>query len=172
MAERPGARPAGMYYFNLLPTWEKVSPGEMVDPAKTADARQWQLKGFTNSDCLAALRQGYDPADKDECEWPVEIRLTNKGQPYANSPAAGTDDFVALLDYIWQSAGRTVDAILDGDFAVRPYKAGREMPCPYCPFDAVCRFSLEFNPYRTIQRCGSTKKALEMIGTWPNDATS
>ncbi len=160
-----------MYYFNLLPTWQKVAPGDLVDPAKTADARQWQLKGFTNSDCLAAFRQGYDEAGASDGEWPMEIRLTNKGQPYATSPAADTGDFLRLLEFIWQQAGATVDAILDGDFAVRPYKAGREMPCPYCPFDAVCRFSPEFNPYRTIRRCSNTRQALEMMGTWANDDT-
>lgn len=151
--------PGGMYYFNLLPTWQKVSPGELVDPAVTADNRPWQLKGFTNSDCLSAFHND----DDQNNNWPVEVRLKKDGTPDARSAAAGTEDFRRIIDYVWQSLGQTVDRIAEGEFPATPYKAGKEMPCPFCAFGEVCRFSPQFNQCRTIARSGSVKKCLEII---------
>lgn len=149
------AKPAGMYYFNILPDWQKVQPGELLDPPTPADGKQWQLKGFTNSDCLGAFRDG-----QAEDPWPMEIRLKNTGEPYANTPAASTEDFQRFVDHVWQEMGKTVDNILDGQFDIRPYEMGQDIACNHCVYDDLCRFAPEFNKRRVIERCGSTKQIL------------
>jgi ATP-dependent helicase/nuclease subunit B len=169
--DRPGggeAVPGGMYYFNLLPTWEKVAPGDLIDPARGQDLKQWQLAGLTNKECLPAFRQ--DHADGQQ--WPINVYESSPGKIHGSAPAVDSAEFRTVIEQVWRSLGETVDGILDGDFAVQPYKAGREMPCPYCLFDTVCRFGPEFNHYRTIVRRGSVKRTLETLGPWQDKATS
>jgi ATP-dependent helicase/nuclease subunit B len=155
------AAPAGMYYFNILPEWEKVGPSELLDGPKAPEGKQWQLKGFTNADWLGAFRN--DSEGDSEGQWPMEIRLTNKGEPYANTPAARTEDFGRFVDGVWAELGKTVDNILDGQFDIRPYRMGQEIACTYCVYDDVCRFAPEFNRYREIERCGSVRQLLARI---------
>jgi ATP-dependent helicase/nuclease subunit B len=151
----------GMYYFNILPDWQKVGPDELRQPDTPAGGKQWQLKGLTNSDWLKAFRDGRDPADEQDGAWPVEMRVTRNGEPHANAPAARTADFQKLIDCVWEELGRMVDEILDGHFDVRPYKMGEETACAFCPYDDVCRFAPEFNPYRAIERRGSMREWMQ-----------
>lgn len=160
----------GMYYFNLLPTWEKVAPEEMLAAGNreqgtgdsqqqqgTEGSKQWQLKGFTNTDWLGAFGDGKDD------RWPMEMRLTSKGVPYANVPAGDTAALQKAMDHIWQEMATTVDRIVDGDFVINPYRMGQEVACNHCPFDGLCRFAPTFNKYREVERCG-TRQLLERLG--------
>ena len=171
----------GMYYFNLLPTWEKVAPEEMLtagnrQPQGTGDrgqgtagnnsgdsqqqgmagSKQWQLKGFTNTDWLGAFGDGQDG------RWPMEMSLKKDGQPGARVPAGSTAELQKAMDRIWQEMATTVDRIVDGDFVINPYRMGQEVACNHCPFDGLCRFAPEFNKYREVEKCG-TRQLLERL---------
>lgn len=155
----PAAIPGGMYYFNLLPTWEKVTPGDLIDRTKTPDGKMWQLRGLTNSDCLPSFYEG-----GSDDGWPVPMKFRKDGQLTAASPAASTADFYKIIDHVWKSLGETVDQILDGQFPIIPYKSGSEMPCNYCPYDTLCRFDPRFNGTRPIAR-SNLKRCLEIVNS-------
>jgi ATP-dependent helicase/nuclease subunit B len=161
----------GMYYFNLLPTWEKVAPEEMLrtttadketgrqrdkEQQQGVDSKQWQLKGFTNTDWLGAFGDGQDG------RWPMEMSLKKDGQPGARVPAGSTVELQKAMDHIWQEMATTVDRIVDGDFVINPYRMGQEVACNHCPFDGLCRFAPEFNKYREVERCG-TRQLLDRL---------
>jgi ATP-dependent helicase/nuclease subunit B len=93
----------------------------------------------------------------------MEMRLTSKGQPYANVPAGNTAQLQKAMDCVWGEMGGMVDRIVDGDFVIQPYRMGQDVACNRCPFDAVCRFGPEFNRYRDIEKCG-TRELLERMG--------
>ena len=170
------AIPGGMYYFNILPDWQKVQPGELLAPPTTdtetrrqeegeppqgtASSKQWKLKGFTNMDWLETFGDRGDGGSR----LPVEMRLTTKGEPYANVAAGNTADFQKVIDGVWRELGKVVDDILDGQFEIKPYKMGQDIACTHCVYNDLCRFAPEFNRFRMIERCG-TKQLLGRLGT-------
>ncbi len=158
--EGGAAAPAGMYYFNLLPEWEKVAPHELLDPAKGQDEKVWQAEGVHEFGLAGGVwgwpGRGRSVADRNVLEqgWPPERR----------TPAGDSAEFHNLVEHVWRQMGETVDRILDGEFDIQPYRMGQQIACTYCVYDDVCRFGPPLNRYREVERCG-TRDLLERLNS-------
>jgi len=161
--------PAGMFYFNILPEWQKVDPAAFAAETDTHNLRSWQLQGLVNKDeeTLAAFNEDFaaDQARDAHTDqpWPIKISLTSRGRVDARSQAATGEQFDRLIRRVWTDLGKLADAILDGVIEVKPYRAGSETPCAYCPYVAVCRFDPRINGFRPVDTSVRISKLHEIL---------
>ena len=55
------------------------------------------------------------------------------------SDAAGSTEFAALLRHVERRIGELADQIMAGRIDIRPYRMGKQTPCPRCEFRSLCR---------------------------------
>lgn len=91
---------------------------------------------------------------------------TNKeGSPYSNygnSGALKPEDFAALLDYTVQCVCRLAGDLSGGKIAITPYRLGKQSPCSWCDYRALCRFDWQVNDYNILESCGKEEALAKM----------
>jgi ATP-dependent helicase/nuclease subunit B len=70
--------------------------------------------------------------------------------------------FRKLLDFVRDKLAELGNAVLDGQIAISPYRMGKQTPCGWCDYRAVCRMDPLINDYRRVIT-GRREKMLEHI---------
>jgi ATP-dependent helicase/nuclease subunit B len=91
---------------------------------------------------------------------------TNKdGDPYGNygnSGALSREDFAALLDHTVACVCRLAGELAGGKIAITPYRLGKQSPCSWCDYRALCRFDWQVNDYHILESCGKEDALAKM----------
>jgi ATP-dependent helicase/nuclease subunit B len=137
--------PAGVFYVNLRGSFSRAKSridaatenGSGGDPA-------YQHEGRFDLEALPQLdSQGAAGGAKSG---QFNYRLTNKGEPYKNSPSImRPEEFASLLDRMGAS-------IYHGDIQVDPYLNGGKTPCEWCDYASICRIDPWLHRYRVLRR--------------------
>lgn len=70
----------------------------------------------------------------------MPVAYNRDGISVKRSSIISPDDFAWLSVFVKERQKKLADRIFKGDIAVDPYVYGKDSPCTYCGFRAVCRF--------------------------------
>ena len=117
-----------------------------------------QLEGdFADGGHLVPHKSGVFAAhltkDKDEDGQPV---------PAKSGDVVRQEEFTALLDHARGQVRELADCVLDGDIAVRPFRAGTRSPCSVCDYASVCRFDPRSDDYKFLDAM-SRQEVLQQV---------
>jgi len=77
---------------------------------------------------------------------------------YAYSAIATREQLHLLQEHTEKIIIQTGENILDGNFAIRPYKYGKKQGCDYCIYDNICRFSTQSDAeYNTLSKISNAE---------------
>jgi len=136
--------PAGAFYVSLR---GKSTSGETRNEI-LGDANAKKLAYQHNGRFDAAVLPQLDRiAAKDQFKY----RLTSAGELYANSTEAlSHQSFDELLESVESQLTAIGRKIYSGEASVDPYRKGRETPCEFCDYRAVCRIDPWTHIYRVL----------------------
>ena len=82
----------------------------------------------------------------------IPVAIRRDGSFYKNSSIATEEQFDILRRHLCRVIKKIGDGIILGNVKIQPYIKGRNTPCNYCKYDAICKFDklLEENTYRVI----------------------
>jgi ATP-dependent helicase/nuclease subunit B len=154
-------RPVGAFYVPLESAQISVShPDDAVgaDESLPAPLKPRGVMDFGVVEHLdRELESGWSPA------YGV-FRSRNGELGYArNSDAYAKPELDRITAYARRKIGELADRILDGDVAVKPYRAGTRMPCTFCDFRPVCRFDHDVDEPDEIDAI-EREEALDLMG--------
>lgn len=130
--------PLAAFYVHLSRGLRSVGhPSDAEDPSTTEFVLGDPMSGLFREDGVSLLDTGLPDAGAARA---FKYALKQDGEPTANSDCATREEFDAVLKYVRAKIADLADRIIDGDIAVRPYRMGKQTPCPNCEFRAVCRF--------------------------------
>lgn len=148
LAGRP-IRPIGAFYVPLVSMRRLVShPSDASDIGESIQA-SLKPRGMLEFEAAGQLDRTLEPGRGSDA---YAVKLNVDGAlGYAKwSDAYPAADLARVMAFARHKIGELADAILDGDIAVRPYRAGTQMPCAYCEFRSVCRFDFDVNEVREV----------------------
>ncbi|MBA1336294.1 MAG: ATP-dependent helicase/nuclease AddAB, subunit B [Firmicutes bacterium] len=142
--------PGGILYFRIDDPMVKDGNGMRDEEIEEAVMKQLRMKGLVLAD--VNLIKGMDRnIEGDSLIIPVRL---NKGEELGSrSSAATAEQFSALRKHVKKLLADTVDEILRGNVAIKPYRKNRSTPCKYCSFTSICQFDPRFrgNSYRQLR---------------------
>ena len=141
--------PVAAFYARLLRSCEPVDhqddAPDQNDPAFHLRAKP---RGIFNAQHL-----GHIDAQLETGPSEVVQAFVNKDGNFGRidqSDVADSAAFASLLNYVRRRIGELADRIIAGEIEVKPYRIGRETPCPNCEFRSVCRFDPGINTYLNL----------------------
>ncbi|MBN1492054.1 MAG: exodeoxyribonuclease V subunit gamma, partial [Phycisphaerae bacterium] len=160
LAGRP-IQPVGAFYVPLASIREPVThPLDASEPERGIETKV-KPRGLFNVQHTREFDRDLAAGAKSTA-YNVAIKRDG-GVAYADrSDAYDAGQMAQLIDFARLKIGELADRILDGDVAVRPYRAGTQMPCTFCDFREVCRFDHDTDRPRDIHGIGRTD-ALEQM---------
>lgn len=143
------ARPAGILYFPVKDPLVKSTGPLTPDQAEREILRQLKMSGFVVAEPAVVRCMDKEINGRSEL---IAVGLKKDGTFYKDAPVLTDAQFAALFTHLEKIFAATGEDIISGQVAIRPYKMGRDTPCTYCPYHAVCRFdrSRPENRYRLI----------------------
>ncbi|MBU6409288.1 MAG: PD-(D/E)XK nuclease family protein, partial [Verrucomicrobia bacterium] len=138
--------PAGVFYVNLRGESESAkSRDEALGQADAARRTMWRHTGRFDAAALPKMDS------KGACDQ-FNYRLTGSGKLHGGSheamPRAG---FGQLLESVEARLREFGDAIYSGAASVDPYRKGRQTPCEFCDYAAVCRIDPWTHAFRVLR---------------------
>jgi len=142
----PSLIPAGAFYVNLRGQYERgTTRDEALADADTARKRAYRHTGRFDAGALARL-------DHARAADQFDYRLNKDGTLRSNSAEALPGaELQKLLDAVEAQLRNMGRAIFSGAMPVAPYRKGRETPCEFCDYRAICRIDPWTHRYRILQ---------------------
>jgi len=142
----PSLIPAGAFYVNLRGQYERgTTRDEALADADTARKRAYRHTGRFDAGALARL-------DHARAADQFNYRLNKDGTLRSNSAEALPGaELQKLLDAVEAQLRNMGRAIFSGAMPVAPYRKGRETPCEFCDYRAICRIDPWTHRYRILQ---------------------
>jgi ATP-dependent helicase/nuclease subunit B len=137
--------PAGVFYVNLRGQYESGGTrDEALADAAAARKRAYRHAGRFDASALSKL-------DRINATDQFNYRLNKDGSVRSNSvEALPRAEFEALLGRVETQLQEMGRAIYSGAARVDPYRKGRETPCEFCDYRAVCRIDPWTHQYRVL----------------------
>ncbi|MCK5564213.1 MAG: exodeoxyribonuclease V subunit gamma [Planctomycetes bacterium] len=91
----------------------------------------------------------------------------SKDGPYGNYRTSGALRPGSLEDVLAFTTKRVIGLakqILGDTIKVSPYRLGKNSPCGYCDYRAVCRFDWQVNSYNVLTKLDSKEQVLDQMG--------
>ncbi len=145
IAGRP-VEPSGAFYATLLDEVRRLDGPPESPPEEVERYRELRPRGVFDYDDRSAFDAELEhPSTISQV---VSARVKKDGSPshLNQTDVAEHAAFGALLRHVRRRIGELCDRMVDGVVTVEPYRIGQEIPCTYCPYQAVCRF--EFDAHR------------------------
>lgn len=144
-------QPAGvLYYFLKNPS---LSGQVLISPEEVNKQLNGKLKmpGWTLAD--PEVVRLMDSSIETRSEF-LKLALKKDDTFYSSCQAyiKTAEEFGLLLKHVENLLVETANNIMAGDIAISPYNLGRQEPCGYCKYQAVCQFDciLPENDYRKL----------------------
>jgi ATP-dependent helicase/nuclease subunit B len=138
--------PTGVFYVNLRGQYESGGTrDEALADAAGARKRAYRHTGRFDASALSRL-------DRTNAADQFNYKLNKDGGVRSNSvEALPRAEFEALLDHVGAQLKEMGRAIFSGAAQVDPYRKGRETPCEFCDYRAVCRIDPWTHRYRVLR---------------------
>ncbi len=153
--------PAAALYVRLLRSIESVT-----DPAEAPvpETPEFHAKNAPRGIINAKFADDLDASFSSTSESLIYCMKKKKDGTLSasGSDAVDTEQFEALIAFVYDKIGELADQIIAGNIDISPYLIGNESPCPRCDFKRVCRFDHLINGYKVLEKMSRTQ-ALEMI---------
>ncbi len=155
--------PVAAFYAQLLRSLEAVEhPEDATDPGDPLFALKIKPRGIFDGRYIRSLDS---ELEKGKSQVVGAYVKADEDFGYRDSSDVTTaEEFAALLRFVEKKIALLADQISDGNIAVRPYRIGRQSPCPQCEFRAVCRFDVgvnQYNPLAAMKRTAVLAQVLE-----------
>jgi ATP-dependent helicase/nuclease subunit B len=148
--------PTGSFYLPLVAGLPRVDHPSEADKAGFNPHAEMRPAGVFDFDWIDSL----DP----ECTDGTRSRTIRAGKlkdgKLANanrSDAVASGQLPLLLDHVRSKLTSLAEAWLSGDVAVRPAHLGKDLPCTYCDYRAVCRFEHATRETNALVRMTNTE---------------
>ncbi len=142
----PDVTPVGVFYVNLRGQYERGrTRDEVLADIDTARKHAYRHTGRFAADALSRL-------DRVRAADQFNYRLNQDGKLRAGSvEALPRVEFETLLYRVETQLREMGRAIFSGAARVDPYRKGRETPCEFCDYRAVCRIDPWTHSYRVLR---------------------
>jgi ATP-dependent helicase/nuclease subunit B len=138
--------PAGVFYVNLRGEYKGGGTRTEI-LADAADARRKAYRHTGRFDAGVL-----DKLDRVKAKDQFSYQLKNNGELYANSiEAMPRAEFEKLLDGVEIQLRAMGERIFSGAAQVDPYRKGKQTPCEFCDYQAVCRIDNWTHQYRVLR---------------------
>jgi ATP-dependent helicase/nuclease subunit B len=138
--------PAGVFYANLRGQFESGgSRDEILADADEARRNAYRHTGRFDAGALEKLDR---PGAADQFNY---HRNKDGSLRKGSVEALPRVEFEALLDRVEIQLRESGRAIFSGEAKVNPYRKGRETPCEFCDYRAVCRIDPWTHQYRVLR---------------------
>ncbi|MCL2121711.1 MAG: PD-(D/E)XK nuclease family protein [Clostridiales bacterium] len=139
LASLSGAKPAGMFYFQvhdpLLPASNAIEAGD----AEWRTNKRLKVRAFRGY--LLKDRQVAELMDRNfERSLYLPVSTVSSGAFGRNAKLLSEEEFGLLGRYSRTVLNRAGQRIMEGDIALTPYLSGKRSACDYCLYRSVCRF--------------------------------
>ena len=159
---------AGVFYFKIRPPMIKIDKETDGATIKSLIQQHFALKGITLNN-LSIIRAMDNEAD--DSSFIGNVTINKNGNLRKNDSLIDAETFRALLDKTNTHIKDLSKRILDADISITPYYYDhKEIPCTWCDFKSLCKFSEEFgsNCYRSVRK----RKADEIYEQLRNEYTA
>ena len=140
--------PAGAFYVSLRGKFESGATRNEI--LADAEARKTAYKHSGRFD--ASRLRTFDHRENVSQGDQFNFRLNKAGELPSNSaeaiPQAG---FTGLIDQVEEQLQSLGEQIFSGAAAVDPYRKGKQTPCEYCDYRAICRIDEWAHEYRSLR---------------------
>ena len=146
IADPPPQPAAGLYVKLLRGLTKSADPADEPRPGEETFDLRCKPRGVIDYDALPLLDSGFanESADAERHQMHrsdgFNAQTKKDGDPYAKCDVLESEAFDDLLMFVRRQVRELADAVLDGEVRPRPYKRGRQTPCPACDYASVCRF--------------------------------
>ena len=142
--------PGGILYFKIDDPIISTDSDMPQDQVEKEIIKRLRMMGLVLSD-VKVVRE----MDRDIKGWSIIIpaSINSKGGLDLRSSAATFEQFEALRDHVKKEIVKICEEMLKGNISIAPYKKGKDIPCSFCSFKAICRFDRNtYNTYRIIDK--------------------
>ena len=140
--------PAGAFYVSLQGKFESGATRDEILGDIGAKALAYRHNGRFDASKLRQFDRRSDASKGDQ----FNFRLNKDGSLPSNSPEAlPRERFEALMDAVEAKLRELGEAIFSGAATVDPYRKGKQTPCEYCDYRAVCRIDEWTHSFRVIR---------------------
>lgn len=155
MQDKPGAKPAGMLYFNIREPMVSASAPMTKEEADAAVLERMKLDGLVLNDEEIVREMDKNYADGSAF---LPVKVNKSGQIRVNSSMATMQQFQVLSSHVKRTLRQIGDGIAGGKIDIRPYRSGELSPCTYCAYKPVCKFDVS-RPGNGYRACEKVKMA-------------
>ena len=154
--------PVAAFYAQLLRSLESVQhPEEAKDPAEADFSLKIKPRGIFDGHYVNKIDAELTSGKSNVIA--AYIKNDNDFGFRDSSDVASTDEFAALLRFVESKIAQLADQIIEGNIDIRPYRIGRQSPCPWCEFRAVCRFDVTVNGYHPLAAMKRTEVLAQVL---------
>ncbi len=132
LSARPGAEPAGAFYFHIDDPLVDLDEG-LKERAEREIAQRLRLRGIVLSDVAVV-----DLMDKDGSS--IKQVFNKDGSLSAYASAASLTEMHGLLDHAKRTAEKLASSMRRGGIAISPARTNTFSACQYCDYAGVCRW--------------------------------
>ena len=137
--------PAGVFYINLRGQFENgETRGDILGGAEESRRAAYRHTGRFDTGALVKL-------DSKQAADQFNYSINKDGTLRKNlAEALPREEFEALLDGVEAQLRRIGNEIFGGKAHLDPYKKGKETPCDYCDYQAICRIDKWTHQFRML----------------------
>lgn len=140
--------PAGAFYVGLRGKFESGDTRDEVLDDTGAGKLAYRHTGRFDAHWLKKFDRRMEVIRGDQ----FNFRLTKSGElPARSAEALASDEFMALVDLMEMQLRRLGESIFSGAARVDPYRKGKEIPCTYCEYRAICRLDEWTHEFRDLR---------------------
>jgi ATP-dependent helicase/nuclease subunit B len=132
LSAKPGAEPAGAFYFHIDDPLVDLDEG-LKEQAEREIAQRLRLRGIVLSDVSVV-----DAMDKDGTS--MRQVFNKDGSLSAHASAASLEEMHGLLNHAKSTAEKLASSMRKGNIAISPAKTNTFSACKYCEYAGVCRW--------------------------------
>ena len=134
--------PAGIFYFHLIPSVEKVKDTENTpEKIEKKIKDQVRLNGVLSSDPKVISGMAKEKKQINEL---LPIRITNSGAIHTSDKGKlrTAEELQALGEFAIRKIGKLAEEELSGCIHPFPYQNGQYPHCYYCDYRDICSFDI------------------------------
>ncbi len=132
LSAKPGAEPAGAFYFHIDDPLVDMEEG-LKEQAEREIAQILRLRGIVLSDVTVVGAMDKDGTSMN--------KVFNKdGSLSAYASAASLEEMHGLLDHAKRAAEKLASSMRKGEIAISPARTNTFSACQYCDYAGVCRW--------------------------------
>ena len=146
-----GAKPAGFFYFHLMPQMQEGEKMEVVEDFKHLMLKNGRLDGLFLDDLEVVQRMDRDIMDDPTV---LKAKVTKSGQFMKNKLSATPEQFAMLKEFTHEKIRELGEGIGGGNIAQSPVQWGQNQACDFCEFRRACPFDehLPGQEYRSVEK--------------------